>query len=104
MQGRQSFRRNLREYQYNQGKDERAEKYCRRSAEPLCKYRNHRGGEKIYQVIAEQNQANDAVGSLQQRFGQTRAPITRARLMSQPVPVHAHQCGFGAGEKSRTDQ
>ena len=65
---------------------------------------NEGRGEDVDEVIAEQNQADDPVGSLQQALRQLGTAVPLAGLVAQLVTVEAHECCFRAREKGGKQQ
>ena len=60
-------------------------------------HRDHgheRSGENVDEIIAEENQAYDAIRPLQHSFGDPRTAVSLARLVAQLVAVDAHEGGF----------
>ncbi len=60
-----------------------------------------RGGGHVHQIVAEQDQTDQAVRALQKFFSEARRLLSGPREMPQPVAVQAHQRGLGAREKRR---
>ncbi len=97
--GRDGLRRHLSEDQHDDGQNHRAGEDSGFTADANSNHSHDCGCGKIHGVVAEQNQADDPVGSLQQLLGEARRVMACARTMPQPIPVEAHQCGFRAGEE-----
>ncbi len=56
--------------------------------------------QRVHQVIADQNDAEELVRAFEQLGGDLRAGMSLVGEMAQPEGVQAHHGGFGAGEVS----
>ncbi len=59
-----------------------------------------RRGEDVDEVVADQDQPDQAVRTLEQPRGETGAAVVLAQML-QPVAVERHHPGFGTGEECR---
>ena len=62
------------------------------------------GCEDVYSIVAEQDQADQSIGSLQEFFGKLGAAMARTSLMAQFVSIEAHECRFRAREERGKQQ
>ena len=93
------LRSGFAEDQYDEGQRERRDRHTAVAAEPQADDGGHRGGQFDRQHIAEQDQADQSVGSLEQRLRQSSAALALLGAMFEPIAVHRHQAGFGTGEE-----
>ena len=59
---------------------------------------SERGSQNIHQVVADQHQAEQAVGAPQQLFHPAGGAAAIFRLMAQLIAVKRHHAGFRPGE------
>ena len=63
-----------------------------------------RGCQDVDEVVAEQDQADQAVGLAQKAFCQSGSRVTGIRKVAQPVTVERHQRGLRAGKEAGQNQ
>jgi hypothetical protein len=82
MQGCESFRSGFGEYQHDQREDEGAESYGWLTTDFQRDESNQRCRRKIDEVIAEQYQADEPVGALQESFCKPCAAVSLPCLVA----------------------
>ena len=63
--------------------------------------RDERGREVVGEIVAEQDQADQAIRPLQQALGQHGATMSLTSQRAQPIAIDAHQRRFGSREERR---
>ena len=58
-----------------------------------------RGRNGVHEVVADEDESDQAVGTLEHAFGRTRAAAALAGEVAQPMAVDAHQRRLGGGEE-----
>ena len=100
MQRGQCLRRHLADDQHQDRHRAGGDRNPRVAPDPQRDHGGDRGGEDVDEVVADQDQSEQAVGTLQQPRGETRAAMVLAQVL-QPVAVERHHPGFGCGEEGR---
>ena len=99
MHGRKGLRRGFGEDEHDQRQQQGAERYRGLAAHLERDDGDQRCRGEVHQVVAEQDQADQPVGSLQQRFREPRTPVSLPGLVAKLVAVEAHESRFRAGEE-----
>ena len=104
VQGSHGLGRNLGENQHHQGQQPRGN--CDRAfaAKADRNDRCQRRCQDIHEVVAQQDQPDQAVGLVQQPACQLRPGMAGVGEVAQSVAVERHQRGFGAGKERRQEQ
>jgi hypothetical protein len=96
----QRLRRHLADDQHQDRHRAGGDRDPRVAPDPQRDHGGDHGGEDVDEVVADQDQPEQAVGTLQQPRGETRAAMVLAQVL-QPVAVERHHPGFGCGEEGR---
>ncbi|MNE78807.1 hypothetical protein D3C80_1752440 [compost metagenome] len=97
--GRQCLGSDFPEYQHHQGEAEGGNGDADVPEQPDADYGGDGGGQDVDQVVADQDEAKQAVRSGQQLFDPTGRLVLGLGQMPQLVAVEGHQTGFGTGEE-----
>ena len=101
VQRRDRLRRNVAEDQDDDRQDEGGHEHGSLAAEALRENRHERGRRDVHGVVAEQDEADQAIGPLEQPLGEASAAMAGAGLMPQPIAIEAHQRRLGGREERR---
>jgi hypothetical protein len=93
------LRSDLAKDQYDDREYEGCDENGSLPADALRDDRHERGRRDVDGVVAEQDQPDQAIGSLQEPLGDARATVPGARLVTQPIPIETHQRRLGAREE-----
>ena len=92
---------NLGEDQDDQGQQPGGDADRRLAAQTQRDDGGQRRGHDIGEVVAEQDESDQPIRSLQQFAGDARAAMSLIGQVPQLVAVHGQERGLGAGEKGR---
>ena len=105
MVGGHGFRRGFGQHQKNKSEYHRTERITDIAHQPDGNDYAQGGYVEVDDVITEQNQAQQAVRTVQQVGGVDGPPVAVIGKMAQTVAVDRHHAGFGAGkERGDSDQ
>ncbi len=104
IQGGEGLGCDFRKHQHDKGQDQARSGNTGIAVEANTDDGGDGGGKNIDQVVADQNQADQLVGSLQKASHANRPMITFFGQVLQAVPVDGHHPGFRAGEERGEDQ
>ena len=104
MQRGQCFRCGFGKNEHDKREQHGAECNGRFAAELEREHGDQRGGGKIDEVVAEQNQPDQSIGPSKEFFSESRAAMALARFMPQLVAIQAHESRFRAREKRGKQQ
>jgi len=97
--GGQGLWRHFTEYQHHQSQAEGGDGDPEITKQPDTDDGGDGGGEDIDQIIADQDQSQQAIGAGEQLLDATCGFVFGLCQMPQFVAVDGHQAGFGTGEK-----
>ena len=104
VQGRERLGGNLGEDQHHQRQHAGCNGDADFAEQAQADHRGHRRRQDIDQIVAEQDQANQAIRALQQFLRQPRAALTEFGAVREPIAINGHQTGFAAGEECGQEQ
>ena len=104
MQRGQGLRRGFGKDQNHERQGDCAKRSSRFPADLVGDDADERGHRKIDEVVAQENEPDQPVGTLEQSLCAAGAAVTLARLVSQLVTVKAHERRFRAREEGRKHQ
>ncbi len=93
--------RDFGEHQYHQGQADGGDGDAGVAPQAYGDDRGDSRGKDVDQVVADQDQADQAIRSFQQFAGTARAAMPLFPEVLQPVTVEGHHAGFRAGKETR---
>ncbi len=104
MQCGQCLGGSLGEHQDHERQNNRANRHSGFATDSEGDERDQGSRRKIDQIVAEQDQSDQPVRSLQKAFSDAGAPVSFARFVAKLIAVQTHQRRFRAGEKRGKQQ
>ena len=101
VQRAQGLRRHLREHQEGDGQQPGRHRHAQLLEMDVAQVSRQLRDQDVDQVVAEQDQPDQAVRPLQQRAGAARAVVALLGQVPEPVAVERHQRRLRAGEERR---
>ena len=98
MQGREGLGRHFREHEDERCEHEWHEGKAEIPHEPDRDQGGDRDGQEIHQIVAEQDEPDQAIRTFEQGVRAPCASVCVLGEVAQPIAVQRHHRGFGAGK------